>query len=157
MGNHRAERELDPASAASSSRGPATARRQGRHEDAPERVDGAGRDQRVAVQQQHQLAAGGANADVVCGGEADVLRLHEHGDRRPAGADSIRAAILRRVVDDHDFIRGGRRGSRHRVDAGDEIVTRIEADDDDRERDRHGGAIARSMPASVSSAARSQE
>ena len=93
-----------------------------------------------------------ADADVVSAREPQVpARL----DDPHAGPSSRRvgAAVCRRVVDDDDFVRAGRRRVVQRLQAAREIVARVERNDDDREVEGHRGNATTS---SVSRAARRQ-
>jgi hypothetical protein len=101
-------------------------------------VDRARRHDRVAVEQQDQLARRGADADVVGAREAGVLAEREEPHAGPAVHD-LEAAVGRGVVDHHDLVRRPRRGVGQAVEAPGQIRGRVVADDDDRER-RHVAA-----------------
>ena len=93
--------------------------------DAPRRTRGAPtsveiarrRHERVGIEQQHQVARGGANADVVAAREAEVAAGFDQLHRRPALAHELRRAVARAVVDDADAC-GERRLVRRRSIAG---------------------------------------
>ena len=154
--DHRAEGHLRPAGAIDQSRsGDCGFRSGGQPRD--ERVDRARRDHAVAVQQQDQLTGRSADARVVGGREAAIRALLDHPNGMPAGANGVRAAIVRPVVHDHNLV--GHRGRRRdqRVETALEIRPGIEADDHDRKPRVHRRPAQDSSASSVLAAATSQE
>ena len=95
-------------------------------------IDSVRRHDRVAVQPQQVCTGARANADIGCAGKPQVGssldQAHVLVATRCAGA-----AVRRRVVDDDDLVRNGRRCGVKRPEAALEILARIEADDDDRD------------------------
>ena len=151
--DHAAERQLRPAGAVHQP-GPGDADVADCMKPLDEQVDGAARHNRVAVQQQQQIAAAFPDARIVRRREAGIPPQRQHAyavDR----AGSLDAPVARSVVDDDDLVVDCRRSVARRPQACEEIGPRVEAHDDDREMS-HCRAI-RSSPARVMSAVVSHE
>ena len=76
-------------------RGPAAAAPGSRSSATTQRLELSGRDQRVAVEEQHQRTVGRADADVVGGGKADVLGQPHQAHVWPPRRHGIRRCRLR--------------------------------------------------------------
>src|SRR5438876_2627849 len=113
-------------------------------------VDGAGRNDRVVVEQQNRVAAALADPDIVRAREAGVRSDFDDAYVSPCPGD-CRAAIGRSVVDDDDAVWYRRRRGVQRRQAALEIGRGVERDDDDRDA-LHAFSITRN----VSAAARGQ-
>ena len=102
--HHAAERQLRMAVAVHDLR--PDHRRAGKlPQRANQAIDGAVGHDRVAVEQQHQLALGASDALVVRGRESDVRVERDDSNVRPLRSHHIDAAVSRRVVDDDDLVR----------------------------------------------------
>ncbi len=109
--DHPAERQLRPALGVHQSR--AGDRRLRMRAQVPhEAVDGAGRHLGVAVQQQHEVAGGGPDADVVRLRESEIRAGVDGQHVRVCAAHQVQAAVRRPVVHDDHLVREGRRRRR---------------------------------------------
>jgi hypothetical protein len=101
-----------------------------------ERVDRAGRNPRVAVEEQDEVAAGRSNPDIVGGGKPSISILLDHPDGGPARTNCLDAAIRGGVVDYRDLVRHRDRGPVQRLEASSKVCACVETDDDDGEGHR---------------------
>ena len=106
-------------------------RRQGKIEHVEQAIDGPGRHDRVAVEQQEIRAGAGTDADVVSARESQVGARVDDPDAGPPPR-GIGAAVGRSVVDDDHFVAARGRRVVQRLQAAFEIGAGVERDDDDR-------------------------
>ena len=100
---------------------------------ANERINGAGGNNRVTVEQQNQFAARLSHPGVVRPRETDVGGHRNDTDVRPAQFYRVDAAISRRIVDDDDLMRNAGRMFMKRSKTMLQIVPGVMTDDDDGE------------------------
>ena len=93
----------------------------------------------VGIQQQHGIPGGRGDPAIHAAREAEVLARVDHDGRRAGGTDRLEASVARAVVDDDDLDGHGRGVLADRLEAGQRLLLRVEAHDDDAERARHAG------------------
>ena len=96
-------------------------------------VDGARRDDGVAVQHQHQRAVGLSESDVVRAREPDVRIERDQPRMRPVRLHGIATAVVRGVVYHDDLVARVRRRLAERLQAALQIDQRVVAHDQNRQ------------------------